>query len=254
MGGGEQKTESTTIPWKGVQPYIKDALERASAESKTDKQYYPEQTYADLSGDTLAAQDALRQSGSTVDPFTAQSKQYASDTLSGKYLGEENPYLAKMTQTLTDRIGSTVGDRFAASGGYMGSQGEVQTVAREVSEAANPYYFQAYENERNRMGEAAGMAPMFEQLEYADINKLLQSGQITEAQQQKMIDDAKSRWDFEQNEEQNQLSWLADMLGVGTGYQSTSTSSKSSDGGSGAMAAGAGMISTLALAAAIMLS
>lgn len=253
-GGGTTTTEQNNDPWSGVQPYLEDLFKRAFQQSGQPLSYYPGKTYADRDPLTQQYYDAMTNLATNGTAIGNQGEGYISDVLGGKYLGEENPYLDEMVGNLTQTIGADIGDRFAASGGYMGSPGEQQTVAREVSQASIPYLFQAYNQERGAMDNASKTAALYDQLQKGDLSGLLEAGQANEAQQQKGITEAVQRYEYGQQAPWDILSKYSQLIQPGTQFSAQSSEQSQSPDYVGATGAGVGAASSLALLAFLALS
>lgn len=87
---------------------------------------------------------------------------YFRDVAAGKYL-DRNPYLDSIVNKTLDTVGTRVNNRFGAAGvGFGNSSDHAGILTRELADASNSLYGQAYEAERGRMGEAAGMLGEFD--------------------------------------------------------------------------------------------
>lgn len=223
--GGGQETETTTTsePWGGVKPYLKDLFKRAQTQSETGLSYYPNSTVAETSPYTDAYIQALADKGSSGSTLVDNASGYTSDVLAGNYLTDQNPYMDEMIGNFTDQIGGAIGDRFASSGGYMGSPSEVQAVTREVSNAALPYLFQDYTSERGNMGEAAKTAGVIDQLDTSNLGLLGQAGNLEQSNNQAVLDDLVNRWNYEQQAPWDVLSRYSQLIQPGLNF-GTSTS------------------------------
>jgi len=249
--GGGQETETTTTsePWGGVKPYLKDLFKRSQAQSQTGLSYYPDSTVAETSPYTDAYVQALADKGSNGSPLIDDASGYTSDVLAGNYLTDQNPYMENMIGNFTDQIGGAIGDRFAASGGYMGSPGEVQAVTREVSNAALPYLFQDYTSERGNMSDAAKSAGVIDQLDTSNIGLLGQAGSIDQSNNQAILDDLVNRWNYEQQAPWDVLSRYSQLIQPGINFGTSTTSGGTSTAADpmGMAGAGVNMASSLAM-------
>lgn len=98
---------------------------------------------------------------------------YFRDVAAGKYL-DKNPYLDSIINSTMDDVSNRVNARFGASGvGFGNSTDHSGLLSRELATASNNLRGQAYETERGRMGEAAGMLGEFDS---RDRNFGLQAG------------------------------------------------------------------------------
>ena len=249
-GGGKTTSETKADPWEGVRPYLLDLFSRGKQASNQPNQYYPGQTFANqdpLSSEYYARMSDIARNGT---PESNQVGDYYGDVLSGKYTGQENPYLNAMIGNMTNTIGADVGDRFAASGGYMGSPGEQQMVSGEVSKAAMPYLFQNYGQERGLQDSAARNLELVDQMNRSSLGGLLQAGQANQQQSQSAIDEAIQRWNYNRDSNWDTLNKYSSILQPGTSF-STQSGQQSGPGTDWGQVAGGsiGTLGTLALMA-----
>ena len=147
----KQTTQTqTTTPWSGIQPYLTDIFRRGQSEILNNPtEFYPGQTFANMSPQTLAALNAITQRASAGGtPLIDEAAGYARATAGGQYLNQQNPALAGISDRLGDIMQRQVGSRFAGAGRSLGSPAEVQTFNRELSNAVAPHLYQQYQNER----------------------------------------------------------------------------------------------------------
>lgn len=85
-----------------------------------------------------------------------QASGYYSNVLSGKYLNG-NPYFGQVTNTLNRNIADQVNSQFEGAGRY-GSDAYAGTLARETGAADANLGYNNYNDEMNRMAQAAGGA------------------------------------------------------------------------------------------------
>lgn len=225
-GGGSKQT-SETKPWQGVQPYFLDLFGRAQADvANQPASFFPGQTYANFSPQTLSAFQAITNRAQQGTPLYDQASQYASNIMGGQYLGQNNPYLAGIQQSLGDNIQEQVGSRFAGAGRALGSPGEVQTFERELANAAAPFMFQNYGQERERMDRAASMLPGIQsaqqQADWQNLAALEGVGQAYDTMAQRAIDEQIARYNFGQSEPYQRLQRYAELIGSGTPFMSSS--------------------------------
>ena len=113
---------------------------------------------ANMTGGQNAAIDAITKRGMQGNPLLGEAQGYAGDVLSGKYLGEGNPYLAQAMAAARDDIGREVGGAFS-TGGMAGSPMHQQFLTEGWAKATAPLLFQNYENERQNQQQMAGLSP-----------------------------------------------------------------------------------------------
>lgn len=102
-------------------------------------------------GRTMGAQ---YDSGSAL---SAQGQQYQSDVLSGRYLGQGNPYVEGMIGQMRRGVTDTTNSQFSLNGRY-GSGAHVGALTQGLADGENQLRFNDYNQERARMDAAAGQA------------------------------------------------------------------------------------------------
>jgi hypothetical protein len=108
----------------------------------------------------------------------------------------------------------------------MGQQvGQAQDIfGRNLAESAGSLAYQSAEAERNRQMQAVANAPAYAQADYQDIQKLLTAGQGQESYQQKALQDAINRYNYEQTLPQQKLQQFTNLFtSVPSGGTSTTT-------------------------------
>lgn len=211
MGGGSGSTtsESKADPWSGQQPYLKDLMKRAKDASQDPMEYYPGQTYVDPSAETEAALQAQTQRAIGGSPLTGASQQELTKTLQGDYLDAGNPYFSQMADRVRGEVQPGIDARFAASG-RLGSGAATRALGLGLGDAIGGLAYQSFGDERQKMMQAALMAPTAAQQDYFDIAKLAEVGGIREDIGQQELSDLVAR-----HEQQQMEPW--DRLGL---YQS----------------------------------
>jgi len=211
--GGSQVT--TTEPWKGVQPYLKASYGKAQeVYENTTPQWYTGQTQASFSPDQLAAHEGVRDWSLKGAPnvMNAALGAYKRGTSADMLDVANNPYVQGMAQRAAEDayaplVGQLAGIRGGAvqSGGYGGSrQGiaegtAIGAAADSATRAAADIYGQAY---GQGLGHQATMFGGTSDLLSAGMRPYTALAAVGEEQQrreQALIEDAKARYDFEQN-------------------------------------------------------
>lgn len=168
---------ASTDPWWAVQPYLQDAFARGEG-------LLGQPAIGAQSPYTSAA--ALQQAQLAQDPnsLIGQSQGELGRTISGGYLTPGgNPYLDAAAQQAINRATQSVSSRF--SGDNFGSSPNQEWMTRAATEAASPFYFGAYQQERQNQLNALQQAPG---LQFANIPQLYQAGQTEEARAQAEVD------------------------------------------------------------------
>lgn len=149
------KSKTTTKPWGKAEPYIMGAADKVNS------------AYDANAAGIQQGADQLRGLMSTVlnkyqagDPNITAARGYNADVLAGKYLDQGNPYL----QGIIDRTNNSVRNQTQASLGSRGltnGSDYVKLIADRIANNETGLRYQDYGAERDRMGQAAALAPTF---------------------------------------------------------------------------------------------
>lgn len=234
MGGGSQSSE--TEPWAPQQPYLRRGL-REAEQNILDRphQFFPNSTVVPFSPETemsLAAQTGRAMTGS---PLNALAQQDVGRTLSGDYLNQ-NPYLDQLTDSITAAIRPGIDAQFAGGGRY-GSGLHAESLGRGISRGLAQPLFGAYESERNRMQQAAGMAPQLAREDYYDIGQLGQVGLRREDLYGRQLQDQMQRFEFEQSEPNRRIAEYINLVSGPYGGTQTAQDNPNTGGQVAGMAA-----------------
>ncbi len=198
--------------------------------------FFPGQTYAGMSPET---QSGLAGLYGTTQPGGAfgQAQQYFGDVARGNYLGM-NP---AMQNAVMNPAMDAVASRFESMGRY-GSPASQEQMAEAGMRALMPYYGQ----ERTRQGQAAALLP---QLGMQAAQTRMGVGGAREAWQQKGIDEAMQRYNFEQNLPVSRLQTLGGLLTPTGNYNVQTTNANAGvnplAGALGGASMGAGIVGAL---------
>jgi hypothetical protein len=203
-------------------------------------QAYQGQRVAGMSGRTQAGLDEMYNSGGL-----RQTQDYLSGVLGGNYLGQSNPHLAQLQDSIKASVMPSINSRVSASGMAPGSSVDQSLVGREMTRAMAQPLFQTYENERGRQMQAAGMMPGVSQ---GIIGNMVGAGQMGEAYQQRDLDAARQTWEENRMaglrpyaEATPLLATIGNMGGTSSGT-TTGTQTQSTSPSWGQTALGAGMM------------
>lgn len=249
--GSSDSTTSTvntnTDPWAPQQPYLKAGFDQASQLYESPfPQFYGNSTVVPHSAATTQALGMQENRALQGSPLLKAGQGEMQKTLGGDYLNAGNPAMGGVMQRLDHSIRPQVQSVFANAGGSGGSFGEQDAYTRAMADAAAPYQFSAYENERGRMGGAALAAPGMAAADYADIGQLGQVGAAREELGGRVLQDDIARHDFAQNLPQRKLqnyqAAISGNLGGATSQQTTQPLFRNPvAGGLGGAATGAGL-------------
>lgn len=270
MGGKSQPTTVTqnTAPWGAKQPYLKDIMGQAQGQFAKGSEYAPFQTTVPFSDQTTQALQGIQNTaqsgqGGQLAGNAANSLQTllgGNPTLQATARGDfvnSNPYLNKQISDTGNYVSDAINSQFSAAG-RTGSDAHAGVLAQKLGELSNNYRSQNYQQERqNQLGAAGtigqqqlgGIAalPGVQDAQYADFSKLGQVGGAYEGQAQNQLQDALSRWNFQQQTPWQNLTNYANIInGAGSGQTGTSTTPSTASGvnqGAGDLAALMGMFS-----------
>lgn len=222
-GGGTQSSTTTTSIDPTIAPYVTYGLEEGKNlyESGTPS-FFPGQTYVSPSEATQSALQMAKERAIGGSPLVQAAQQEQLATIQGRGV---NPFLEGALAGVNRQARNVFTEGIqglqskASSMGRYGSaalaeqEGQQQDIfARNLLEAGNRMAFESSEAERARQIQASQMAPQMAASDYADIEKLLKSGQAVESYESAALQDAINRFNFEQNLPQMKLSQFANLF------------------------------------------
>ena len=233
-GGGGTNTVTRTELDPTMRPYVQYGLSEAQRLYQTPNvpQYYPGQTYIGPSAQTTAALQAAQTRAMRGNPLVPAAQQQLQQTIQGEYLGA-NPFLQaalqpgfEAAQRQYESATNQALSNFSRAGRYGSGamRGALTNVggeyARALTGAAGQLGYANYADERARQQAALQAAPAMAAQDYADIQRLSQIGQQTEAYQEMALQDAINRFNFEQQAPYSRLqSFLSGAYGAPSGMQ-----------------------------------
>jgi hypothetical protein len=235
MGGGGGGSTTTSGIDPSIKPYVEYGLEEAKRQYQTPgAAFFPGQTYVSPSEATQSALQAAQTRAMSGSPIQQAAQQEYLSTVQGRGV---NPFLEGALAGTTRRaeeaytrgvqgIQSNAASMGRYGSGAMGQQvGQAQDVfGRNLAETAGQLAYQSAEAERNRQMAAVQGAPAYAQADYMDIQKLLTAGQGQESYQQKALQDAINRYNYEQTLPQQKLQQFTNLFtSVPSGGTSTTT-------------------------------
>jgi hypothetical protein len=252
-GGSSPTTVQQSGPPSWAVPYFQQYLGQAKGLSQQPYQQYGGETFAGMNQTQQQGLNAITQRAQSGSPINAAAGQELTNTLSGGYLNSGNPYMDSLVdksqgdvirgyqQSVIPQL-----DMISARSGSFGNSGMDQQalnaqrqLTSQLGDISTQIRGGAYENERNRMQGAVGMAPQIANQDYVDANALLNSGSFQQQQQQAGYDSNQARFNEARDGPLRQLGILGQALG-GANYGNTSTSSGTpGSGGTGGAIQGA---------------
>jgi hypothetical protein len=186
---------------------------------------YGGQTVAQLNPYQTGAADATAQRALQGSPLISGASGELQKTLGGDYLNQGNPYLTsvidKTMGDVTRNYNNVIRpqqDALMARSGSFGNSGvqstindQVQGLAGQLGGIGSQMRYQDYNNERNRMQGAVGMAPQIAGQDYIDANALGQAGNMYQQADQANLSDQYRRFQEAQQYPLHQL----DVMGTG---------------------------------------
>ena len=180
-------------------------------------QYYGGQTYVSPTISTQTGLQALEARSRLGNPLLQSAQNQLQSTVSGGFLGG-NPFFqgafqpaAKAAETqFKDTLGN-IASKASLAGRYgSGAMSSLQDRAtgafgQQLANTAGQLAYQNYADERNRQQQATMAAPAMAGADYQDINQLLQAGQIREGYQGQQIGADMQKFNFLQNQPQQNL-------------------------------------------------
>lgn len=228
----------TSSPWEPQQQYLQDLFSQAQRNFQSGgPQYFSGQTYVPFAQQTEEALRLQEQRARAGSPAEQALGQQLTATLQGDFLNA-NPYIDDLidaqTQGITERfneavipgITATFGAGGRTGGGLhaqalSGAAGELGDVLGNVESQIRG---QAYESERQRQLQAAGLVPTASALDYQNIDRLRGVGGATEEQARQILADQQRRFDFYQQRPGQNLAQYQGLIGGnygGTGQSYT---------------------------------
>ena len=228
-----ENDKTTTIqqsdPWSGKVPYLTggpDAPgvlpEAANLYQNSPGQFYPGQTYAPFSPETLTAQQAQTNRAMTGSPITGAMQDQLQANLQGDYLdAKTNPYLMPLGDEIAADVLPRIQGTFEGAG-RTGSGLAARAAGQGLGSAMAKQAYQNYSDERNRQMQSMLFAPQAANQDYYDIAKLSEVGTAREGLAQQAITEAMNRFNFENQEPWNRLGKYNQLI-QGTGGSSSTT-------------------------------
>ena len=180
-------------------------------------QYYGGQTYVSPTISTQTGLQALEARSRLGNPLLQSAQNQLQSTVSGGFLGG-NPFFqgafhpaAKAAETQFKTTLGDIASKASLAGRYgSGAMGSLQDRAtgafgQSLANTAGTLAYQNYADERARQQAATMAAPAMAGADYQDINQLLQAGQIREGYQGQQIGADMQKFNFLQNQPQQNL-------------------------------------------------
>ncbi len=248
MSSGGSKTSTVTsnqAPWTGQQPFLSDVFQRAQNQFNAGPpSFYPNSTVVPFSGQTEQALGRLEANANDPNSLVRQAQGNLGQTLGGDFLSAGNPYFGAMMDRVANQIRPRLDAQF--SGANYGGSLHQGAAASALADAASNLAYQNYGQERQNQMQGALFAP---QLNTADVNPLVQVGQMREDLANRELQDQINRFNYNQNAPDEALRRYATLVAGGQYGGSTTTQqplySNPLAQGLGYAASGVGMLGSL---------
>lgn len=210
-GSKVQQINSTNAPWSGQQPFLSDVFGRAQNQFNAGPySYYPNSTVVPFSNQTEAALGRLEGAANDPNSLTRQAQGQLGATLRGDYLNAGNPAFGAMMDRVANQIRPRLDAQFRGAN-YGGSLHQGATASALADAGAN-LAFQNYGQERANQMQGMLFAP---QLNTADVNPLVQVGQMREDLASREMQDQINRFNFNQSAPDEALRRYASIVAGG---------------------------------------
>lgn len=235
-GGGGGSTTTSGID-ESIKPYVTFGLQEAKKQYQAPgAQFFKGQTYVSPSQSTSEAIRLAEARARAGSPLTRAAQSETLGIIEGRGV---NPFLEgalagtnrRAQEAYTQGV-QGLQSKASSMGRYgsnaMGQQvGQAQDIfGRNLAETSGQLAYQSAEAEAGRQMEAIRNAPAMAEADYQDIQKLLTAGQARESYDQKKLQDAINRWNFEQTAPERKLQQFTNLFtSVPSGGTSTTTQS-----------------------------
>ena len=221
-------TRNVSEPWSGVQQNYKDSYKDAkSLYERGAPDFYPGEMTAPLSGYTSGAIDWMADRAQAGSPVVASAQDQLTKTMGGDYLDAGNPYFSKAVDAATrplrdqysEQIAPGIDSTFSSAGRYgsdahqTAAQRGGEGLMRAMGDVSSQMAEGNYKNERDNQIRGLLFAPELAQQDYFFINQLGTAGSMIDSQNQRTINDDVTRYNYDQNKDQANLSSYMGLLG-----------------------------------------
>jgi hypothetical protein len=168
MSGSSGGASQTQGPPKWQLPYIKEGM--AGAQGLYQSGGTPVVPFSQETNTALTNTAARAQGGS---PLVGAAQNLAQNTINGNFLGS-NPYLDQTFNRAALQTQNQLASQFAGAGRNVDASEGLRS--QQLNDLATGIYGGAYDSERNRMQQAAGMATGLANQDYVDLGQLASVG------------------------------------------------------------------------------
>ena len=234
---GSVQTIRSNEPPAFQQPFLQTGFDRALEQLDAPPEYFPGSPVVPFAPQTETALQGVEQRATAGSPLTAAGQQGLLETASGAYLGE-NPALQGaidaasrgLVRKFQEAVAPGIASQFSRAGRYGSNQLQsAQDAAQEnlatgLRDVASQLAYRDYGAERENMLRAAVAAPTIAAMDYGDLAQLERVGATREGKAADELQDAISRFNFEQTKDEDALErYMALVAGGDFGSRSTAT-------------------------------
>ena len=218
------QTSTQSEPSDFIRPYYQEAIDASQDLYQSAlPNYFPNNTYVATPAETQTALALATNRATAGNPLLNQSQTEAGNILSGNYLDpNSNPYSQALFNQMSGDVASKVNSQFTKAGRF-GSGANQEILADSLGNLANQVYGDQYNRERQNMVNATQIAPQLGEMDYNDISRLNQVGDTREGIEQVKLQDAISRFDYEQQKPYLKLNQYLGALGANVPQNTVST-------------------------------
>lgn len=224
-GGGGSKTQTmtqTNDPWSGQQPYLSQGFQAAQQYVlNSPQQFFPNSTVVPFSNQTEQSLGMIEQRALNGSPVQTNMNQSLAATLGGDYLAAGNPHFEQMAGRVRSEVLPSINAGFNAAG-RTGSGLAARAASLGLGDAIGALAHKDYGDERQRMLQAASLAPQAAALDYQDATMLGQVGGVREDLAGRQLQDQINRFNYQQQEPAQRVANYMALVGGGQ-YGGTTT-------------------------------
>lgn len=235
-GGGKQEVVQNSEPFRQQLPYVQDVFRQAQANYRQGPdQFYPGQTVADQSQDTINAQ-VMARAGAGNQNFNAAYGNAAFRRLLQNPDPANDPTVNRFAEAATRPLYGDLANQLNADDGRAMSQGAfggnrlalargstLNDGLRTIGDVRAGIYNNAFNTQSQQRLQALGMLPQINAANTTGAETLSRVGAQNENYSQSLIDAERERFDFEQRADDLSLNQYANLVNQFSGPTSSTT-------------------------------
>ena len=215
------ETVTRAAPAPFAEPLLEYGMQEALRQYEGGPQeYYPGSTVVGFSPQQEQALRMQEQRALAGSPITQQAQELTQQTLGGGFLGGSPQLTGVIERALAPAQANVMSN--LAQRGRLGSGAAANVMAQTLGDIASDIAYRDYAQERAYQQNALSFAPQMAQMDYTDIGKLSQVGDIRQQQAGLELGADINRFEFEQQAQQNALkNYLGSIGAIDLGSVST---------------------------------